>query len=162
MRKHMLWISLALILVVTLAFNVFAGMGRGGMGRGGGNVGNPGIHCNLTDEQLVQVQPLRAQFLADTAKLRETIVETRTELRSETDPLRRAALRAALAEFQSEFHLARVEHIEAVRESVPEAYTEMGQANHERGMRGDGMKGRGMRGGAGFRAGDCPLLPTVE
>ncbi len=162
MRKHILWMSLALVLVVTLAFNVFAGMGRGGMGRGGGNVGSPGTHCNLTDEQLAQVQPLRAQFLADTAELRETIIETRTELHSEADPIKRAALRAALAEFQSEFHLARAEHLEAVREGVPEAYTEMGQANRSRGMRGDGMKGRGMRGGPGFRAGDCPLLPNVD
>ncbi len=151
MRKRMLWTSLILVMVMALAFNAFAGMGRGG-----GNVGHPGMQCNLTDEQLALVQPLREEFLAETADLREEIIEARTELRSETDPAKRSALQAALAQLQSEFHLARAEHIEAVREIAPDAYT--GAERGNRGMRGDGMTDRGMRGGPGFRAGDCPFM----
>ncbi len=166
MRKRMLWTSLILVMVMALAFNAFAGMGRGGMGRGGGNVGHPGMQCNLTDEQLALVQPLRERFLAATADLREEIIEARTELRSETDPAKRAALQAALALLQSDFHLARAEHIEAVRLIAPDAYTGAERGNRgmrgdgmtDRGMRGDGMTGRGMRGGPGFRAGDCPFM----
>ena len=167
MKKRTLWMSLALILVMALAVNVFAGMGRG-MNRGKGPAGTPGMNCNLTDEQLALIQPERERYMEATRELRQNMFDTRLELQAElskdnSDPAAVAALQAALAQFKSDFMVLRGEHIENIRTMLPDVNMECMQGM--RGMHGRGMRGIsgedmpcGMRGMPGRVLGDCPMM----
>jgi zinc resistance-associated protein len=156
-------IVVAVVFVVGVGANAFAGWGRGFHGGGGPGCGQNtggGYDCprygrsDVSEEDRKKIDQERESFFKDTEALRQQIYEKEMALRSELakvtpDAGMAAEIQKALSALQGQFDLKRLDHMIKMRGVNP-------NAGRGRMMGRGGMmsQGRGyMMGGSGPRGG---------
>jgi len=128
-------IMLAVIFLVAIGANAFAGWGRGFYGGGGqgwhhkgwGGYDRPGYgRSDVSEEDWKKMDQEREAFFKDTEALRQQIYEKEMALRSELakaapDAGKAAEIQKALSEHQGQFDQKHLDHMIKMREVNPNA-----------------------------------------
>jgi Spy/CpxP family protein refolding chaperone len=147
MKKHLfsgMVVVGAVVVLMGLGVNAFAGMGKG--------PGNNGMGCasaNLTDDQMKQMESERNAFQTATRDIRQQLIEKRQALHAELakqtpDAATAATLQKGISDLQAQFDQKRLIHILNMKKIDPDFVEGPGMGH---GM-GPGM-GRGMGTGMG-------------
>ena len=155
---------LAIIAVLAIAVNSFAGWGRGhggygyhmgpgyGMQRGWSDgprgYGSQGYQSDLSDEEMAKLDKTRKAFYEATSELREGLYQKELELRSELakpkpDAKKAAGLQKEISNLEGQLDQKRLDHQIKMRKDFPRSgYKGYGGMGMGRGMYGRGY-GRG-------------------
>ena len=150
----------AVVTMVGIGVNAFAGWGRGpeGMYRGYGP-GGSGYGADLSEEDYRKMEEQRKAFFEGSDKLRQELHRKNLELESEfaketPDAAKASAIQKDISQLQADLDQKRIDHRLKMREINPKA----GKGYHGRGYgRGMGGPGRG-KGGyhmRGYGPGAC-------
>ena len=137
----------AVVAMVGIGANAFAGWGRGPEGKHRG-YGPGGYGADLSEEDYRKVEEQRKAFFEDTDKLRQDLHRKNLELESEfaketPDAAKASAIQKDVSQLQADLDQKRIAHMLKMREINPNA----GKGYHGRGYgRGMGGPGRGKGG----------------
>lgn len=117
---------LAVVAIVGMSVNAFAGKGFGRGNWGPGDCRGGGYGANLSDEDLQQLQEQRNAFFEATSDLRQQIQQKRLALRYEmakTDPdaARVKSIHKELSGLNAQFGEKRIEHVLEMKKLNPNA-----------------------------------------